>query len=108
MSDLTKQKCVPCEGKVAPFTPEQTANYLRMVKGWQVVNNHEIVKQFDFRNFKQALKFVNQVGELAEAEGHHPDILIFSYHKVKITLYTQAINGLSQNDFILAAKIDDM
>lgn len=79
---------------------------LKQVKDWEVVEEVKIVKQFKFKNFKEALAFVNKVGELAESENHHPNIFLYGWSKVKITLTTHALKGLSENDFILAAKID--
>lgn len=105
--DLTKKHCVPCEGGIPPMSKEEAEKYLKEVKGWQLVGN-KIEKDLKFRNFKQAMEFVNKVAELAEEEGHHPDILIYSWNKVKLMTYTHAIGGLSENDFILAAKIDEL
>jgi len=103
--DLTKKHCVPCEGGIPPMSKSEAEKYLKEVKGWQLVGN-KIEKELKFKNFKQAMKFVNKVADLAEEEGHHPDILVYSWNKVKIMTYTHAIGGLSENDFILAAKID--
>lgn len=108
--DLTKKHCVPCEGGVKPFTKTKAYEYLRMTSNWAVLNEKvmKIQKKFTFKNFKEALNFVNKVGGLAESENHHPDINLHSYKKVDITLYTHAIGGLSENDFILAAKINQL
>ena len=104
--DLTNQKCVPCEGGTKPLTREEIKPYLENVKGWTVKDDgKKIEKKFKFKDFKEALAFVNQIGEIAEEEGHHPDIEL-GYGKVEIELSTHAIGGLSVNDFILAAKID--
>lgn len=103
---LIDKKCVPCEGGVAPFDKEKVAFYMEMLGGsWTNVDDKLIQKSFSFKDFKEALAFVNKVGELAESEGHHPDIHIH-YNKVVIELFTHAIDGLSENDFIVAAKID--
>lgn len=102
--NLTHKKCVPCEGGVDPMTPEEVAKYLSMVKGW-VLEDGKLVREFTFKDFPEALSFVNQVGAIAESEGHHPDINIHSWNKVKLTLYTHSINGLHLNDFVLASKI---
>lgn len=80
--------------------------HLAQLSGWSVHEEREIVKEFKFKNFKEALLFVNKVGEVAESEGHHPDILLHSWNKVKVVLSTHSIGGLSLNDFIVAAKID--
>jgi len=105
--DLTKKHCVPCEGGIPPMSKNEAEKYLKEVKGWQLAGN-KIEKNLKFRNFKHAMKFVNKVAELAEEEGHHPDILVYSWNKVKLMTYTHAIGGLSENDFILAAKIDKL
>ncbi|MCL5774304.1 MAG: 4a-hydroxytetrahydrobiopterin dehydratase [Firmicutes bacterium] len=104
---LLEKKCVPCEGGVPPFTIEEAEKYLSQVKEWNPGENF-IEKEFKFKNFRQALEFVNKVGKIAESEAHHPDIFIHSYRKVKIILSTHAIKGLSENDFIIAAKIDQL
>lgn len=106
--NLSEKKCIACEGTESPLTPEQVSDYLSQVSGWRPPHEQQIEKEFIFTNFTQALDFVNQVGQLAESEGHHPDINLHSYKKVTITLSTHAIGGLSENDFILAAKIDQL
>ncbi len=106
MSILTSQKCLPCEGGVRPLTEPQLKPFLREIKGWMVIRVHEIEKEFQFPDFKKALQFVNKVGQVAEKEGHHPNIFLHDWNRVKITLCTHAIGGLSKNDFIVAAKID--
>ncbi len=106
MGRLTEKKCVPCEGGVPPLTGEAIVELKKELHpDWRVVEEHHLTRTFRFPDFRSALAFVNRVGEVAEAEGHHPDIFL-SWGKVTITLYTHAINGLSENDFILAAKID--
>lgn len=107
MPDLLNKKCVPCEGGVPPFTPEQISEYKKQVSdNWDVIEDGKKVKRkFKFKDFKEAMVFVNKVAEVAEQEQHHPDIKIF-YNLVEITLWTHAIMGLSENDFIMAAKID--
>lgn len=106
MENLSEKKCVPCEGGVAPFTREQSSRYLEELPEWQAIADKKIVRDFAFQNFKEALEFVNEVGDIAEANGHHPDIFLHDYKNVSITLSTHAIGGLSENDFILAAKIN--
>jgi len=106
--DLTKKKCQACEGGVSPLKGKDTSDFLKQLdKNWKIVNDHQIEREFKFPDFKSALHFTNQIGEIAENEGHHPDICL-SWGKVKITLLTHAIDGLSINDFIVAAKIDKL
>lgn len=104
--DLTKKKCVPCEGNV-PALKAQEINELEkeISHDWKIIENKKIVREFSFVNFRQTMDFVNKVADLAEEEGHHPDMHVF-YGRVEIELSTHAINGLTENDFILAAKID--
>lgn len=103
---LINQKCVPCEGGTKPLIKQEYQPYLSEVGDWKVVEEKKIEKHFKFNNFKQAMVFVNNVGEIAEQEGHHPDIHLYGWNKVRITLFTHAIEGLSVNDFIVAAKIN--
>ena len=103
--DLTDQKCVPCEGGVFPLGPDEAKSRLaELGDGWHLDPDHHLEREWRFRDFRSALAFTNRVGELADAEGHHPDLLL-GWGRVKVTLYTHAIDGLSQNDFILAARI---
>ncbi len=102
--ELTKKKCVPCEGGISPLTVEQARNYLKSVDGW-ILSNNCIEKEYKFKTYLDGLNFIYAVGQLAEAEGHHPDVIL-GYKTARITLTTHAIRGLSENDFILAAKID--
>ena len=105
--DLTKKKCVPCEDGFNPLTSDEYGAYLRAtLSGWHDVAEKSIEKEYKFKDFKEALGFINRVGEIAESEGHHPDINLHNWNKVKLTLSTHAIGGLSENDFILASKID--
>ncbi len=109
MSDLSEKKCVPCEGNIPSFTIEEIHKYLKKVDGWNVnedkIDGYHLSKDFKFSNFSESQKFVNKVGDLAEEEGHHPDIW-FGWGYAKIKIYTHAIKGLAESDFILAAKID--
>ena len=109
MSDLLQKKCVPCEGGVKAFDISEIHKYQKKVDGWEVVkgekNIYFLEKKFTFKNFSESQNFVNQVGEISEKEGHHPEIL-FGWGYAKISITTHAIEGLSENDFILAAKID--
>ena len=109
MNDLLKKKCVPCEGGVIPFNISEIHKYQKKVDGWDVIKNNKGVffleKKFKFKNFLESQNFVNLVGKISEEEGHHPDLL-FGWGYAKVTITTHAIEGLSENDFILAAKID--
>lgn len=109
MEDLTQKVCKACEGHEKPLDEKQITPYLDQVPKWKVINDSkEIEREFEFKDFKEAIDFINKVAILAETEGHHPDILLYNYKKVKITLSTHAIKGLSENDFIEAAKIDKL
>jgi len=103
---LLGKKCVSCQGGVPPLKGEELRKLQEQLGGnWQVVNEHHLEKTFRFKNFKEALAFVNRVGQLAEAEGHHPNIS-FTWGRVTIQSWTHKIDGLHENDFILAAKVD--
>jgi len=106
MEDLAQKRCVPCEGGVPPLDEPAARRYLASLTGWSLSDATRIQKEFAFKDFARALAFVNRVGAIAEAEGHHPDILIHSWNRVRLEIWTHAIDGLSENDFILAAKID--
>ena len=111
MSDLLYKKCVPCEGGILPFDMSEIHKYQKKVDGWDVKENEKKIyfleKKFMFENFIKSQNFVNKVGEISEEEGHHPDIS-FGWGYVVIIITTHAIEGLSENDFILAAKIDQI
>ena len=107
MSDLASKNCVPCRGGVPPLQGKALEDLAKQVPGWVVIDGHHIKKSFKFQDFKQALAFVNRVGEVAEQQGHHPDILL-AWGKAEVTTYTHAINGLTESDFILAAKINQL
>jgi len=107
MDDLTKKKCVPCMGGIPPLTEGEINKHLSVIKNWHVINNHHIEKTFEFPDFKSALSYVNKIGELAEQENHHPNIC-FTWGKADVSIWTHKINGLHENDFILAAKIDEL
>ncbi len=107
MSTLASKKCTACERGTPPIGEKEQQNLLKQLQdGWRIVDGHHLQRTYRFDDFKSALDFTNRVGELAEEEGHHPNIEL-SYGKVGITLWTHAANGLTENDFILAAKIDD-
>lgn len=105
LSELAAKNCVPCRGGVPPLKGAELEALGSQVPGWNVVEEHHLQKAFRFPNFRQGLDFVNRVGDLAEEQGHHPDIYL-SWGKVDITIWTHKINGLTESDFILAAKID--
>ena len=111
MSDLLNKKCVPCEGGVIPFDISEIHKYQKKVDGWDIIKDEEEIyfleKKFDFLNFVESEEFVSKVGKISEKEGHHPDIN-FGWGYAKVTITTHAIKGLSENDFILAAKIDQI
>lgn len=107
--DLTQKHCVPCEGGDPPVSSEKEKELQLQVPDWLLLDDgtHKLRRQFTLKNFKDAISFVNKIAEVAEQEGHHPDIYIY-YNKVQIDLFTHAVGGLSENDFIMAAKIDEL
>ena len=111
MNDLSEKKCIPCEGGIPSFDITEIHKYLKKVDGWDVKKDsnesYYIIKEFKFENFLLSLNFVNRIGDLAEREGHHPDIW-FGWGYAKIKIFTHAINGLHESDFVLAAKIDKL
>ena len=104
--DLTKKRCVPCEGGMPPMGKNDVNKLLKEVPSWTLKDGH-LCRHFEFKNFVEAMKFLNKVADVAEKEGHHPDFCVH-YRKVDFELWTHAVNGLSENDFILAAKIDKL
>ena len=107
MAELSERQCVPCRGGVPPLKGEEIENLLRQLEGWQVVNEHHLQRTYRFKDFRESLQFVNRVGELAEEQGHHPDIC-FGWGKADVTIWTHKIDGLTESDFVLAAKIDKL
>lgn len=108
MTDLLRKKCVPCEGGVPTLTHEQTTEFLKQTPEWSVTEDNKMINRtFKFKNFHETMAFVNKVADIANAEDHHPDLLV-KYSSCTVTLWTHAINGLSENDFIVAAKIDEV
>ena len=107
MSELSSKQCVPCRGGVPPLTADEIKPLLNQLQGWEVVDEHHLRKVYKSSNFREALAFVNKVGEIAEEQGHHPDIC-FGWGQAEITIWTHKINGLTESDFILAAKIDEI
>lgn len=107
MNNLTSKKCVPCEGGTPPLTGDKVNKLLTQVPNW-ALEEGKLVRRFKYNNFKEAIAFVNKVADLAESENHHPNISVFGFRNVKLTFYTHAINGLSENDFIMAAKVNTL
>ena len=106
--NLTTKTCVPCHGGIPPLTPDEAARYLGEAPGWELLEPAtRIERRFGFGNFVETLAFVNKVGELAEAEGHHPDIS-FGWGYCTVVFYTHKIKGLHENDFIMAAKVNEL
>ena len=111
MNDLLNKKCVPCEGGVLPFDISEIHKYQKKVDGWDIIKNEKkifyLYKKYEFKNFLESQIFINRVSAISEKEGHHPDIS-FGWGYAEIKISTHAIEGLSENDFILAAKIDQI
>lgn len=106
--DVSQKHCAPCKGGIPLLEGSALTELHKQLKsGWRIVDDHHLEKEYTFKNFREALAFTNKIGELAEGEGHHPDIML-SYGKVKIQLWTHKINGLSENDFIFAFKCDPL
>lgn len=106
MSDLAGRDCVPCRGGIPPMRGDEIKEFLNQLGGdWRVVEEHHLTKRYEFKNFREAQEFVTRVGDLAEQQGHHPDIC-FGWGYAEVTIYTHKIAGLSESDFVLAAKID--
>jgi 4a-hydroxytetrahydrobiopterin dehydratase len=108
IKDLARRACVPCRGGVPPLQgPALRALHRKLGNDWKVVRAHQLEKEFTFPDFKQALAFTNRVGRLAERQGHHPDIHL-AWGRVKVTTWTHKIDGLTENDFVLAARIEGL
>jgi 4a-hydroxytetrahydrobiopterin dehydratase len=110
MSDqsLSHKHCVPCEGGTKPLTREEFNVYLPQVEQWEIIEEKSIKREFILKNFKDAVGFIGKIAEIAESEGHHPDLFLHDYKKLTVTLSTHAIGGLSVNDFVMAVKIDEL
>ena len=104
---LSEKTCIPCRGAVPPLSAEEILPLAGEVPDWAVVRNHHVERAFEFPDFRKALTFANAVGELAEEQGHHPDIYL-AWGKVRVTIWTHKIDGLTESDFILASKIDQL
>ncbi len=106
MTALCEKECVPCKGGIPPLKGNDLAALAKELDGgWLVMNEHHLEKEYKFKDFRDALAFVNKVGELAEAQGHHPDIFL-AWGKARLTIWTHKIDGLTESDFVLAAKAD--
>ncbi len=107
---LQDKKCAPCRGGVAPYTVQEIGSKLQEIPGWSLSSDKplRLSREFRFKDFAAALAFVNRVGALAEAEGHHPNIVLHDWNRVTLELYTHKIRGLHENDFIMAAKINSL
>lgn len=107
MSELSSRQCVPCRGGVPALKGEEIVTLLNQLNDWNVINQHHLQKKYSFADFREAQQFVNRVGDLAEEQGHHPDIC-FGWGQAEITIWTHKIDGLTESDFVLAAKIDKL
>ncbi|MFL6333043.1 MAG: 4a-hydroxytetrahydrobiopterin dehydratase [Pyrinomonadaceae bacterium] len=107
MGNLCDRECVPCRGGTPPMGCGEIDELMRELKGWEVVNDHHLRKVYTFGDFAGALRFVNLVGQLAEEQGHHPDIC-FGWGRTEVTTWTHKADGLTESDFVLAAKIDEL
>jgi len=106
MSELASKECVPCKGGVLPLPEAESAALLdKLGNEWSLIDNHHLEKEYVFKDFREALNFTNRVGELAETQGHHPDVYL-AWGKVKLTIWTHKIDGLTESDFVFAAKAD--
>ena len=105
MNELANRECVPCRGGVPPLKTDEIKKLLSQISGWESVNDHHLRKSYKFKDFAEALEFVDRVGSLSEQQGHHPDIN-FGWGYAEITIWTHKIDGLTESDFVLAAKID--
>ena len=104
--DLASKQCIPCKGGVPPLKGEALQTlFAQLGNGWEVVNEHHLIKEYKFKNFKEALAFTNRVGDLAEQQGHHPDFYL-AWGRVKLEMWTHKIDGLTESDFVFAAKAD--
>jgi 4a-hydroxytetrahydrobiopterin dehydratase len=104
--DLARRQCVPCKAGIPPLAPDRVESLRRQIsRDWKLIDGHHLEREFRVKDFRQALALANRFGEIAEGQNHHPDLLV-SWGKLRLTLYTHAINGLHENDFILAARID--
>lgn len=102
---LSEKKCIPCSGGTPALSAEERKNLMEQVSGWQIEEEKKLAKSFSFKDFNEPMKLANKIWEIAESEGHHPDLFI-AWGKLKVEIWTHAVGGLTESDFILAAKID--
>lgn len=108
MTALAEKECVPCKGGMPPLKGQELTQFKSQLRAdWRVVNEHHLEREYKFKDFREALDFTNHVGELAEAQGHHPDIYL-AWGKVRLTIWTHKIDGLTESDFVFAAKVDQL
>jgi len=107
MTKLAEQHCIPCRGNVPPLKGAELTPFAEQLPDWKIIEEHHIAKTFLFKDFKTGLDFVNRAGAVAEQEGHHPDLCL-AWGKVDVVIYTHKIRGLTESDFVLAAKIDEL
>jgi 4a-hydroxytetrahydrobiopterin dehydratase len=107
MSDLAKKNCIPCRGGVPPLSTDEIEPLLKQLGDWNIIETHHLLKVFPFPDFRTALDFVNKVGQLAEEQDHHPDLFL-TWGKVEVKIWTHKIDGLTESDFILASKTDQI
>lgn len=108
MSELARKECVPCRGRIPPLKGQEIEGLLAQLEsGWTVVEEHHLTKTYTFKDFAEALAFVNRVGEMAEEQGHHPDVYL-TWGKVRLDVWTHKIDGLTESDFIFCAKADGL
>ena len=105
MQELADKQCIPCRGGIPPLTTDEIRPLALQLPDWEVVDGHHLDRSYKFKDFREALEFTNRVGELAEEQGHHPDIYL-AWGKVGIQLWTHKIDGLSESDFVMAAKVE--
>ena len=105
MSELAKMQCKPCQGGVPPLTPVEIKPFLSQLENWQVIENHHLEKNYEFKDFAEALNYVNRLGSVAESQNHHPDLYL-AWGKVGVKIWTHKIDGLTESDFVFAAKCD--
>lgn len=108
VEELRQKRCAPCEGGVPKLTRDEAAEQLKKLGGWELTDQERIRKSWTVKHFMAGVDFFNRVADVAESEGHHPDLHLVGYRNVTIEIWTHAIGGLSENDFILAAKIDEL